>query len=247
MGFFDCRCMITGVSLKGAEAALVPLLRVDTGYLPFALAIKGSYNRLGSIDYIEEDANTAMVLEFFLRQLQSGNFVLSPACLRHSNSYPLVSIEKLLNGFERNINDDPKAATLAGKPIVFALVSRMVWDTLAQLEPAAAADAAAAAGERSFVEAFGQLFADAALVAEVYGGDWQKVAEALGELAAVSQFLASRKIAWQVAEAGGQDSTAVMQYCLEEARRVFSDSPVILEGLAAYEIEVGDLLEGFDD
>jgi len=62
MGFYDCRCMATGVSLKGADAALVLLHRAAGEYAPISLAIKGNYNRLGAIDGVDEDANTRLVL-----------------------------------------------------------------------------------------------------------------------------------------------------------------------------------------
>src|SRR5258708_5960905 len=128
MGFYDCRCMLTGVSLKGADAALVPLRATGSAFVPLALAIKGNYNRLGSIDGIEEDANTELILRFFLDKLQTGEFVVEGEYLRAHNCYPIRTIEDLLQGFERNINDSASASVLSGQPIVFALVCRTVWD-----------------------------------------------------------------------------------------------------------------------
>jgi hypothetical protein len=55
MGFYDCRCMITRISLRGARAVLVPIILLsqsENRYAPFGLGIKGTYNRLGSIDMI---------------------------------------------------------------------------------------------------------------------------------------------------------------------------------------------------
>jgi hypothetical protein len=74
MGFYDRKCMVTGVSLKGADAALVLLHQSFDNYVPLALAVKGNYNRFGSIDGIEEDANTQSILQFFQESLRSGAF-----------------------------------------------------------------------------------------------------------------------------------------------------------------------------
>ena len=82
MGLYDCRCMISGVSLKGADAVLVPLQRPHGDYVPIALAVKGNYNRLGSIDGIEEDANTRLVLGFFQAGLRTGAFAVDEEYLR---------------------------------------------------------------------------------------------------------------------------------------------------------------------
>src|SRR4051794_22109502 len=50
MGFYDCRCAVTGVGLKGADAVLV-LLQEDAGrYRPMALGMAGHYNRAGAVD-----------------------------------------------------------------------------------------------------------------------------------------------------------------------------------------------------
>lgn len=114
MGLFDCRCMITGVSLKGAKAALVLLQQSADQSRPFALAIKGNYNRLGSIDGIDEDSNTQLVLRFFLASLRSGTFAVDEDDLRGHRCFPIRTIEDLLQGFERNMNESSGAAVLKG-------------------------------------------------------------------------------------------------------------------------------------
>lgn len=55
MGFYDFRCAVTGISLRGIDAVLVGLRPVGDRYRPLTLGIAGKYNRLGSIDRIEED------------------------------------------------------------------------------------------------------------------------------------------------------------------------------------------------
>ena len=76
VGFYDRRCMLTGLSLYGIDATLVPLLRLPDGYRPVALGIAGTYDRYGAIDGIDEDANTALVRSYFLRRLGDGGFVV---------------------------------------------------------------------------------------------------------------------------------------------------------------------------
>src|ERR1700722_14596538 len=105
MGFYDCRCMATGVSLKGADAALVLLEPLAVGYTPTALAFKGNYDRLGSIDGVKEDANTRLVLRYFLDVLLSRAFTVDEEYLAVSKRFPIRTIEDLLFGFERNMND----------------------------------------------------------------------------------------------------------------------------------------------
>jgi hypothetical protein len=61
VGFYDQRCMITGVSLKKTQAAAVLLGKTGVAYYPIALAVRSTYDRLGSIDHVREDDNTRLV------------------------------------------------------------------------------------------------------------------------------------------------------------------------------------------
>jgi hypothetical protein len=233
MGFYDERCMVTGVSLKGAGAVLVLLLQAERDYHPIALGIKGSYNRLGSIDSIAEDANTQLVLDYFLARLEDGAFVVDADYLASHQFYPFDDIERLLGAFERNINDGGDAV-LAGQPPVFALVSWTIWETLAAEQPPSAIPCEAL---------FQQVFEKSPVAAAIYEGKLQEVTGPLRELATVSAFLRQRHLVWKPADDGSQDYADDMRNYLAEARRVFADCPVILEALSAYEEEVADLLE----
>ena len=234
MGFYDERCMVTGVSLKGADAALVLLQQEGRDYHPIALAIKGNYNRLGSIDGIEEDANTRLVLTYFLKQLEEGQFVVEADYLETCNFYPIEDIERLLGGFERNINDNGTAAVLDARPVAFALISKTIWEAIAAADPL---------DEEELTDLFEQVFEDDPIPAAMYDGQLKKLAGPLRELAAVSTFLAGRGIKWHPAEDGTQDYAEEMRGYIAEARRIFEDAPVILAALNEYEQEVADLLE----
>src|SRR5689334_19056513 len=98
MGFYDCRCMVTGVSLRGAGAVLAPLQQSDQAYAPITLALKGEYNRLGAIDGIEEEiTNARLILEFFERAREDGHFVVDEGYLESCDCYPFEIIEDLVN------------------------------------------------------------------------------------------------------------------------------------------------------
>jgi hypothetical protein len=232
MGFYDCRCMATGVSLKGADASLVLLQQEGAGYQPIGLAVKGNYNRLGSVDGIKQDANTELLLRYFLDKLNQGRFVVDAAYFRSHGCYPITNIEQLLAGFERNINEG-NYAMLDGRPVVFALISRAVWDGIAN-------DGRPA--RESPTALFQSLFKDVAIAAEIYGGSLASVWVHLQEQAAVSAFLADLGLDWKQADAGGQDYPEEMRQYLQEARLAFSNCAVVLKALNDYEREVSDLL-----
>jgi hypothetical protein len=234
MGLYDCRCMVSGVSLKGADAALVLLQQAGDSYHPIALAIKGNYNRQGSIDGIRQDANTDLVLKYFLARLKEGRFVVAADYFRTHGCYPIKGIERLLTCFERNINDYYNAAVLDGQRVVFALICRAVWDALARAGPPAREPASAR---------FRRLFGAVAVAEEIYQGSLAEVSKQLKELSAVSNFLADRGPGWRPADNPGQHYPEEMRQYLAEARQTFSGSAVILDGLKGYEREVSDLLQ----
>src|SRR5262245_57016161 len=96
--------MVTGVSLKGIGAVLVGLQPVGRGYRPITLGIAGNYNRYGSIDGIEEDLGTELVLAYFADRVRDGAFVLDPSYVDDYGKPP-HDIECLLAYFERNLSD----------------------------------------------------------------------------------------------------------------------------------------------
>jgi hypothetical protein len=233
MGFYDCRCLATGVSLKGADAALVLLQRDGDAYRPLAAALHGPYNRLGAIDNVRKDAHSRLVLNFFLDKLQSGAFVVAADSLRIHGYYPIRDVEQLLACFERALNDNPAAAVLDGRPVVFALFSEAVWDALASSAPEA----------EDAEERVRRLFAGVPAAEEMYLGQGEPFADELGELEAVSSFLAGRGLAWRPANDLDQHSSDEMKEYLRQARAAFRDCPTVLKALRAYEREVRDLLE----
>jgi hypothetical protein len=229
--------MITGVSLKASEAALVPLQKIADAYCPIALACKGSYNRLGSIDGIDEDENTELILEFFLKQEKSGQFVANSKYLEIHECYPIENIEMLLQGFERNINDAPNAALLNGLPVVYALICAEVWQAITKAAPKSA---------EKPPELFQQLFENSPIAQGIYANNLKKVAKQMRELIAVNKFLAARGLAWHPADDVEQHYSEEMTEYLKAAQLAFADNEVILKALKRYKNDVSDLLEDED-
>jgi hypothetical protein len=231
MGMYDYRCMVTGVSLKGADTALVLLESVGASLAPMALAITGNYNRLGAIDGIDEDANTELVLAYFQGKLQSGELVIDEAEAPEG----IGDIEVLIQLAERCVTEPGSNTILLNdKPVVYALICRAVWNSIARAHsPGSTADGTL----------LQELFRDGSPGREMYRGQLREVSQPLKKLSAVSRFLAGRGIPWTMSEDPEQHYEDEMREYLDQARQTFHDAPEVLRGLAAYAEEVGDLLE----
>jgi hypothetical protein len=231
MGFYDERCMVTGVSLKGADAALVLLDRDGDEYHPIALAIKGAYNRLGSIDNIDEDENTELVLGYFREKLRGGELVIDAA---EADGEQINDIEHFLGLCERNVTVEADAAVLSGRRVAFALIAQVVWDAIAKSAPA---------GARSDSARFKHLFPAGGVAEGIYREHPEDVSTHLKELAGVAKFLADRGIGWKPPDDHSQHYSDEMREYLAAARQTFHDSPVVLGALNRYASEVRDLLD----
>jgi|SRR5579883_714164 len=232
MGFYDARCMVTGVSLKGSQTALVLLQKHHESYHPIALAITGQYDRLGSIDMIDEDDNTDTILSYFLAQLETKKFVVDDEYLRSHEAFPIETIEQLLRGFERNINDFSEAACL-GRPVVFTLISARVWEAIAR----------ASVQKESDRVTFDRLFKADSVARAIYAECLDDVTQQLHEFAAISDFLSARHIPWSPPLDFFQHYDDEIRQYLAQAKATFHDSPVVLQGLKAYKREIAELLE----
>lgn len=200
-------------------------------YYPIALPITGVYNRLGSIDGIAEDENTRLIHDYFRARLDSGDLVLEECYAREGTG----DLETLLGVLERNVTQGEDAALLSGRPVLFALIDKAVWD--------ASADAGTA-GEGPNGARFRRVFQDVPAAEGIYHGSVGKVAKHLEKLARVCDFLEGRGLAWRCrTEGGAQHYGEEMRDYLVQARRAFEDCPPMLEGLDAYEKSVRELLE----
>ncbi len=232
MGFFDARCMVSGVSLKGSQAALVLVQQTEAAYHPIALAITGQYDRLGSIDGVAEDENTALVLQYFLDQLATGALVVDREYLEEGKTFPIRPIERLLRCFERGMNDGPDLPR-SDRSVVFALVASTVWNAIVSAAPKPSGD------DRT---TFDRLFKGVPTATEIYSGRLDDVTRQLHELAAISEFLAAHQLPWTPTTGHGQHYSDDMREFLTEARAAYHDSAVLLNALERYEEDVSDLL-----
>jgi hypothetical protein len=231
MGFYDARCMVTGVSLKAADAALVLLDRQGNECHPIALAIQGAYNRLGSIDNIDEDENTELVLGYFREKLRSGELIIDPD---EAGGDQINDIEHFLGLVERNVTMEYDAAVLNGRRVLFALIAQVVWDRVASSAPP---EPGSDAGR------FGSLFPAGGVADGIYREHLEDVSTHLRELTAVAQFLAERRIAWRPPDDHFQHYGEEMREYLAAARQAFHDSPAVLAALKRYAKDAGDLLD----
>lgn len=239
MGFYDTRCMITGLSLRALDATAVVLRRVESGYRPVTLGIAGTYDRLGKVDGVQENTNTELVLSYF-RGLAGG-----PRLYLHDSSSradlpwndpaniheQLTDIEALLYYFERSelhlLGFQEPAASLDGDLLVLALIAQPVWDAVAAAVPADPA---------GLTHRFGSVFGDEPAADEIYRARLAQVADEVWQAYGVTHFLIDRGLDWlpwaepspRYGEMGGS------QYSLEEelsfleaARADYADVPAL--------------------
>lgn len=111
MGFYDLRCSISGLSLKGQRCRLV-LLRSRRGvFEPVWTAVSGRYNRLGSIDTGQGEAAEVAHLRGAMKNLLAEGRLVSHA-------RPFADGEPLFELFEPNRN----RITLDGNELRFTLI-----------------------------------------------------------------------------------------------------------------------------
>jgi hypothetical protein len=206
--------MLTGLTIDD-DATLVLLLHGADGYRPIALGIRGTYDRYGSIDGIEEDGHTDLVLSYFRDRLREGRFVVDGEAFDADAD----SIEDLLRCVERNnlwLIADPvvpePAATLDGAVVSFALVAQPVWTAIA-----------ASVGPGAMVDGW---------FGEIYRERLSEFPELVRQFAAVSEFVSDRGLVWAPpaepsqrypTDMGAQYGIVDRRTFLDDARRDLGD------------------------
>jgi hypothetical protein len=234
MGLFDCRCMLTGVSLMSVSATLVLLKSKNDHYYPIALPIKGEYNRKGYICGEQIDINIHLILKFFLQKISTGDLTIDKPEICIEEDVSIQSLGQILTGFERNMNNNHNTALLNNERVEFALISRSVWDAVYY----------SIGRDNTALEAqFKDIFNNGLIADEIYQNHLTEVAQDIHELWVVDGCLRSRGVAWRPTEATGQHTPEEMTEFLREAINIFHDYLPILEGLGDYESEVSDVIE----
>lgn len=102
MGFFDFRCPISGLSLRGAGATHVALIEHAQGrWLPLTLPLTGRYDRLGSIDRLRPDFRTELFAAGFVGFVRAGRVAAPGAPDELAAFRRAPGVEALLELFER--------------------------------------------------------------------------------------------------------------------------------------------------
>ncbi|MFB7720053.1 hypothetical protein [Nocardia sp. NPDC056100] len=239
MGFYDCNCMVTGVSLGPVDATAVVLRRQGAEYRPIALGIAGTYDRLGGIDGVEEDLNTELIVRYFVERHRAGRFFAENQVNDGEEFGAEVDIEGLLQLIERThlsfVDDFYAASTvLDGDVIAFALIAQPVWDAIVDGAPAS---------DQSPEQRFHGVFGQASAAAEIYADRLTELAVPLHQLTAINDFVVAHGLRWAPpsepaqrypGDYGSQHFEEVREF-LDQAKKDYRDDPVALTGLAAYE------------
>ncbi|ART68808.1 hypothetical protein BTO20_09600 [Mycobacterium dioxanotrophicus] len=241
MGFYDCRCMLTGVSVDFVGATAVILRCTPAGYEPVALGVSGDYSGYGMLWGLTEDRNTQLVYEYFSRLSRSGRFTARMHPLEDPVEFTdELDLEQVLGAIESSWSLSPPydgedlevlpLVVLDGANLVFALIAQPIWDAIAAAGPA----------EASLQAAFG----DATVPQEIYGGHLSEVEPQLRQFAAVNAFVRAHGLRWAPpadpaqrypTEMGAQRDDDENAEFIAQARRDYHDSPALLAGLDAYE------------
>jgi hypothetical protein len=226
MGLYDTRCAVTGISLFTADAVMVGL----DGTHPVTLGIAGGYDGYGVIEDIVEDRNTELVMAYCLDRARAGQLVCDRDYKRKLG-IPPRDIAALLGYFERNFcdsSDERPALSLHGRPIVYCMISKLVWDAVAE----------AFAPDQGTAEVwFKELFGGSPIPTAIYEASIPEVADQLRDMYAVDTFLRARGIAWSTPDIDvhgmvyDDDETRAF---VAEARSRFADVPAILAALDRY-------------
>ncbi|MFE3441904.1 hypothetical protein ACFXNW_02615 [Nocardia sp. NPDC059180] len=259
MGFYDCRCMITGVSLMPVDATLVVLRRVGGNYLPITLGVAGTYDRIGGIDGVHEDLNTELVLRYFLDRSGDGRFFAKDQTSTFEGDALTADsdIEDLIRLIERThvaIDDEnhdghtySASTVLDGDMVAFALIAQPVWDAIADAAPVV---------DRPLDREFEGLFGRESAAAEIYEGRLPELSTALRQLAAVGDVVESHGLCWAPApepsqryptDYGCQHGDDEVKEFLVRAKRDYQDAAVVSAGLAAYEQSIDWIIDESDE
>ncbi|RJO74783.1 hypothetical protein D5S18_15140 [Nocardia panacis] len=255
MGFYDYRCMISGVSLRGAQAVAVALRPVQNGYRPLSLGVIGQYDRYGCVDGVLADHGTEVLADYFLARLRDGRFAVRAEWTGFTRATERLHIEELFQCFERNYDalDDRSAAvaTFDGEPVFLALIAHAIWDAFADSDINTGDGAIDTAESHATPNDLAALLTDSP-TAEIYGPHATTLAPQLRHLLAVDQFLAATTLRWspqsdqtqRYAESPGtQHFSDDMRRLLTQAESDYADTPHLRAALKTYADSIHDLLD----
>jgi hypothetical protein len=241
MGFYDVVCGLSGVSLLSQDAELVLLRKTKKGYALVGLPVKGSYNRLGSIDVDETPWTDAM----------------------------WAAVQKLLTAKTIEIDEDPEnleeffgrvertaigegCVFIGGDSLGFMLIQSDVCDAAietAEKDGSRAADLKKLSVPELVERAFGGLEPGPALVASMLAKKKLEndVRKQLVRVLQVQAWMAKHGARWDVSDEAGQHGGEEIEETLDEAAKQFAKSPLLLAALEKCRENAADLLDDDED
>jgi len=240
VGFFDIKCVLTGVSVDFVGAVLVVLRCTPSGYEPISLGIPGDYDGTGSIFPEGDDRAVELFYDYLVQQHREGRFVVKPAVDGEVVDFPgeygvqgplTYIMDSWLLAWPHD-DDEPftpmPLATLDGDTVVYALIAQPVWDAIV----------AAGSAPATLEAAFG----DGTIPREIYGTHAAEVAPQLQALARITEFVRVHELRWAPpadpnqrypshGDQWGEEENAEL---VTQARLDYRHSPAVLAGLDAY-------------
>lgn len=215
MGFFDYRCMISGLSLSSARVALVLLEEIGNDFVPIALPVFGQYNRIGAINGIFEDDSTRRTLEYFQSKINAGEAEIDwkEAYWNGSSLSRIESIEQLIACIERGVTMNCDSVVLKGNRMLYALIDYKIWNAAASLE----------------VEEEILPFTESGIWREIYSQPIPYFDNYTFELKNVQNFLTNHGIPWLPPTDAHQHTDEEINAFLEAATLKFKDNERILK------------------
>jgi hypothetical protein len=223
VGCYDCRCSLTGLSLKASEAYAVLLEKRASVYVPSSFPIKGCYNRYGSIDFIEEDDNTDAILNYMTSSLQNENVsvVWDEFQFRQFDT-----IEQVLQATERSTTQEYDCITVNGNRLTHSLICADIWDYLVAHFPRSSDNT--------------DILQRSTFASEMYK---DQIARNWSSIRIVSDFMESANIAWTVPFDFTQHFSEEMNLFVDEAQERFKNFPIVNNAISQYKVNVSEFLE----
>ncbi|OBA79143.1 hypothetical protein A5642_04240 [Mycolicibacterium mucogenicum] len=231
MGFFDCKCMLTGVSIDFIGTMAVILRCTPSGYEPVSLGISGDYDGAGHLDGLRADPGTELLYDHLKRCLRNGRLVATygDAGLDTDDDYRLDRMIGLIENYWMEDGYQQPTVALDGAPLVYATIARPIWDAIATT---------ASSGPATLHTIFG----DHPIPHEIFGAHEAEVDVQLQELARIVDFVSAHGLRWaqpfdpdqRYPTDGDQRDTDVNNERVAQARLEYRDNPAVLAGLDAY-------------
>ena len=218
--------MISGVSLKSSKTTLVLLEKLENHYAPIALPVFGQYNRLGAIDMIEESQNTNSILNFFQSKIKSNEVKVDwpEVYWRSERLNKIENIEQLFTSIERGVTMEYDCFTLNKHRIEYSLIDSRIWNEILH----------------GNVENKESNLIQTETWKKIYKNPISDYDNLVLQFKNVQDFLNKHDIKWAPPNDGGQHYDEEVNEYLNQAKSKFKDYPSIMNGISAYEKELGD-------